>query len=68
MISFSDFRSAYPLGIMVFTSLDDVLVTINSSINFIIYYVLGKSFRDESIKMVKELKEKIQKLCSIQII
>ena len=42
--------------------LDYVMVTINSSVNFIIYYTLGESFRKEVKKFTEETREAIPKM------
>ena len=41
--------------------LDYVMVTINSSVNFVIYYILGESFRKEVKKITEEMREQFQK-------
>jgi len=41
--------------------LDYVMVTMNSSVNFIIYYILGESFTKEVKKITEEIREQFQK-------
>ena len=41
--------------------LDYVMVKMNSSVNFVIYYILGESFRKEVKKITEETREQFQK-------
>ena len=50
-----------PGSMTIITLIALVMVTINSSVNFIIYYFLGESFRKESKKMAEESREQFQK-------
>ena len=53
------FRSHIPFGVKLLDSTAGLMVTVNSSINFIIYSCIGKSFRKESLKMVNEFRKQI---------
>ena len=53
-----------PASMTIIEALSYIMVTINSSVNFVIYYFLGESFQKELKKMAKESKEQFQKWCS----
>ena len=56
-----NFRLYMPVSITIINDLSYIMVTINSSVNFIIYCFLGESFRKEMKKMAKESREQFQK-------
>ena len=45
----------------IINDLSYIMVTINCSVNFIIYCFLGESFRKEMKKMAEESREQFQK-------
>ena len=51
-----------PFGVVFMRYIENIMVTVNSSINFIIYFVFGESFRNESIKMLIEFRKNIPML------
>ena len=57
-----------PVSMTIIDGLSFIMVTINSSVNFIIYYFLGESFRKELKKMAKEWSSTLVVAGSSQII
>ena len=56
-----NFRLYMPVSMTIINDLSYIMVTINCSVNFIIYCFLGESFRKEMKKMVEESREQCQK-------
>ena len=54
-------RLYMPISMTVINDLSYIMVTINCSVNFIIYCFLGESFRKEMKKMAEESREKFKK-------
>ena len=56
------FRAFLPFAVSFLRYVESIMITINSSINFIIYYVLGESFRNEARRMAREFGEFVYKI------
>ena len=54
-------RLYMPISMTVINDLSYIMVTINCSVNFIIYCFLGESFRKEMKKMAEESREQFKK-------
>ena len=44
-----------PVAWYLVRGIHDVMLVLNSSVNFLIYYVTGQNFRDEFMKVLKML-------------
>ena len=50
------FRYHVPVVTYLLFHMNNLFLVINSSINFMVYYVMGKPFRDETAKLFTEWK------------
>ena len=57
-----------PVSMTIIDGLSFIMVTINSSVNVIIYYFLGASFRKQLKEMAKESTEQLQKWSSTLVV
>ena len=55
----SIFRHHVPVTFYLLFHLNNLFLVVNSSINFIIYYFVGLEFKKQTIKLSKEIKEKL---------
>ena len=53
------FRHHVPVTFYLLFHLNNLFLVVNSSINFIIYYFVGLEFKKQTIKLSKEIKEKL---------
>ena len=56
-----NFRLYMPVSMTIINDLSYIMITINCSVNFIIYCFLGESFRKEMKKMAEESKAECKK-------
>ena len=56
-------RAFLPFVVSSLRYVESIMITINSSINFIIYYVLGESFRNETRKMLSNYFRMTFQIC-----